>query len=133
MREIKFRYWDMKRKEFIKDCDVYFIAEDHILAGDLNNPPLVDITGSALVSQFTGLKDKYGVDIYESDIYENVHGVRWVIYYDDDVAGYLANAINRNYIGQRFSGRGDIIQGEVIGNIHEHKHLLEGEPIEANK
>jgi len=68
MREIKFRYFDTKRQEFITDCDVYFIDSNCILAGDLDNPPVVDITNNVAVSQYTGLKDSKGNEIYEGDI-----------------------------------------------------------------
>ncbi|MGH0635219.1 YopX family protein [Bacillus pacificus] len=68
MREIKFRYFDTKRQEFITDCDVYFIDSNCILAGDFDNPPVVDITKDVVISQYTGLKDSKCNEIYEGDI-----------------------------------------------------------------
>jgi len=55
-REIKFRFWVENSKFITQGISIkdIFIYKDQVL----NN----------IVMQFTGLKDKYGVEIYESDI-----------------------------------------------------------------
>jgi YopX protein. len=118
MREIKFRFWDMKRKRFIDDCDVYFVGENCILAGDFNNPPVLDITENVLVSEFTGLKDSNDVPIYEGDIVISIGSKDKVVYKDG--AFYLESLLKRPQSDELLS---EIIV-EVVGNIYETPHLL---------
>lgn len=129
MREIKFRYWDMVRKEFITDCDVYFVAEDIIFAGDLNNLPLVDVTGHVQMNQYTGLKDKNNKEIYEGDILKDKQPTIGIVKYFD--GSYM---LTTNYQGRDIHSleevdymSQDLINDnflEVIGNIYENPELL---------
>ncbi|MBV4430708.1 MAG: YopX family protein [Clostridium tyrobutyricum] len=79
------------------------------------------------VGQYTGLKDRQGVEIYEGDVldYDNGIGIKGIVkWYEDGFAiGILGagDASNKSL----YQSTEDI---EVIGNIHENPELLkEGE------
>lgn len=56
MREIKFRFWSKILHKFVT-------PDDSIYSGVFKDPEMV-------ILQYTGLKDKYGMEIYEGDVIE---------------------------------------------------------------
>ena len=124
MREIKFRFWDIERKKFTNEyhlidkddglpCKVCYDAEI-----ETSNHNGDDIK----INQFTGLKDKKGVEIYESDIIKTKIGVmdfvlkvifengKFMAVGDDDLTAFDLFTIADKC--------------EVIGNIYENKERL---------
>lgn len=78
----------------------------------------------ATVGQFTGLRDKSGVEIYEGDIWKSSeNGIEEI-----GVVEYHGCAFRVKY-GDTSDLLGLAVQyGEVIGNIHENPGLLEQQP-----
>ena len=70
-REIKFRAWDDGKMLFSPINSNYGLSRF-----------LGYIREDAILEQFTGLKDKSGVDIYESDYVLDSHGQRILVIYD---------------------------------------------------
>ena len=131
MREIKFRAWDkdystMKRDGYVKNVLCNFDG---------------DYTRHFDLMQYTGLKDRNGVEIYEGDLVEVTQGnykwrykIVWNDYFCEiEAKTYWRNFYNDddgNYVFEdTFTDEGEAnlpsaSKGEVIGNIYENSDLL---------
>ncbi len=118
MRVIKFRAWDKKNNRMIDGWDLEYLNE----VFESKKDGLFVIGDDLEVMQYTGAKDKNGVDIYEGDICENgdyeedAHGYNtWieVVRWDEESTGFLGLYSNEHGM-----------KCEVIGNIHENEELI---------
>ena len=126
MREIKFRAWDTENKEMLKVQELDF--EDTFYGGRLSirtdqYNDYFDMEDMILM-QYTGLKDKNGIEIYDGDVLQidiERACVKW-----NNKYGYFQLVPIRDYyfdsdvIGQAL----EYLQTEVIGNIYDNPELL---------
>lgn len=118
MRKIKFRAWDKLDKQMFAvkslHIDNLVVRSDSLTFYSLDDVELM---------QYTGLKDKNGVEIYEGDVlFHPLQGRRKVFYpYSETVASYGLRNIDNGF-GSTLQDSHAVF--EVIGNIYENEELL---------
>lgn len=112
-REIKFRAWNPKSKTMWENVGYHpHQAEKHD-DGSMTIAPFLECP----IMQYTGLKDKNGKEIYEGDIVQTpLESVGVVTWHDCGLQLIFSNP----GLGVKI-----LSSQEIIGNIHEHPHLLE--------
>ena len=110
MREIKFRAWDIEKKQMLHIHTLFLKNKDEIC------PP-------GILMQYTGLKDKNGKEIYEGDIVRHpIYSKNLSIIWHD---GKYVSMFVASYDGKHGLETIALTVCEVIGNIYENPELCE--------
>lgn len=116
MREIKFRAWDVVSGEWIdwNQADDQDKSMDDGFVFEIRSPD-----GKVIIEQYTGLKDRDGVEIFEGDIMTHPD-------FSPDEKLVVSFRDGAFYLGGWDCVRTDFTKGKVVGKVHENKDLLEG-------
>ena len=135
MREIKFRAWNKKTKCMFQVTEMNFRSNGVVYSVSPNQGENWFLVGDDVeLTQYTGLKDVNGKEIYEGDIVKYRDNNLFIIEYVTEKTMFRAVYIikkDRDIFDDRLIGN----RCEVIGNIFENKELLlevEDEKLQKN-
>lgn len=143
-REIKFRAYDFRHEKMFKVDAVYKDQIDYEDDGETDFDDYASMYGylsreEVVLMQYTGLKDKNGVEIYEGDIVEiNVTKTDWqnknrsselakfIVVYDH--SSFCLKKIGEDKFLMAFCSlneNGFLSKEKLIGNIYQNPELVE--------
>lgn len=126
MREIKFRAWSELDKEMFEVASIDLLLG--LIVRQCENRIKTYVLEELVLMQYTGLKDRNGVEIYEGDIVKSValtndHNQRGATVISPIEYWNENTCLSLTYVPYYpFCLSHDI---EVIGNIYENPELLE--------
>jgi len=112
MREIKFRAWNENKKQMLE-----FSIDN--LFNDRYGTFVLENRGEWVFMQYTGLKDKNGVEVYDRDALLVNGEICYIVWADTEWAlKFQCEETPQSIIP-------NLITIEVIGNIYQNPELLE--------
>lgn len=131
MREIQFRVWYPEKQKMYEVAKVDMWGDQDQATCDLAaiDEELFDIyLHEVETMQYTGLKDKNGTEIYDSDLLTDMVGDIFEVFYNTAHCAYMAKYVRAKHAEKK---RGYFRLGDqcsltiaVIGNIWENPELL---------
>ena len=127
MESISFRAWDKEEKKMHKVKTIEFSRRGAriIHLAEVNSNGKGDHKrwhSSVELMQSTGLKDDFGNELFEGDIFESRFSeIKYVVYWDDKLASFWIKGETKThplYTLTPFHPR-------ILGNIYENPELLE--------
>ena len=122
MRDIKFRVWDGEKMipAGVIPNVRHLVTTKEFDFGSMEAVVQLHETETDTLMQYTGIKDKNGVEIYEGDIVSN-SSETFPIEWQDDAACNSCWSVHGGYS----FGANNIESFEVIGNIYENPDIIE--------
>ena len=119
-REIKVRAWEKEEKIICEVESINYLSKRIVLIAHMGAFSISTVFKDVIFMQYTGLKDKYGKEIYAGDIIDIAKEVDGNIKIIRTFVKYSAPHFLTNY------GHGCWLTSscEVIGNIYENPELL---------
>ena len=127
----KFRVWNEKTESFIDYGDLMLdLKNGKVYSGDVGIPEYtIDVTNQVILMQYTGCRDKNGIEIYEGDVIKDKYDKIWLVQWYVGafvITNKIPDSDGQTSTYSHFSNLSNHhFYFEVIGNMWDNPELLE--------